>query len=491
MNQPLQPLENDLESLRATWAGALPAFGHNGAARSRADRPRADLSGVSRDVAAMSDAGLVAAADALARLMRDTEAVMASVAGEVARRSPSELGKDGLAKRQGFQNPARLVAAATGGSVSTAARMVQVGRATAERQSLTGETLPPAHPHVAAGLASGDVSVDAASVITSMLDRVGDRADPATADAVEEVLASRAKDLPFDLLLKVVRQAEARLDQDGVAPREEELRADRSLSIREDGRGMVRLTAVLDPETGASVKAAIEGLVTKMIRASHRGSAGPDCVRGDAEGTTTAATAEPVVEDDRSVPQMQADALAMIARHVLGCGRMPSAPATAVVIRTDLKALADGVGQGEIDGLTQPVSAGTIRRLAATAGLIPTVLGGDSLPLDVGRDVRLFSWAPRIALAERDGGCACCGLDVAYTEAHHIDWWRRDDGPTDLSNGALLCPPCHTRMHNDGWVIRVRDGEVWFIPPPHVDADRKSGLGGKARYALPLLDALA
>ncbi|MEO8908262.1 MAG: HNH endonuclease signature motif containing protein, partial [Microbacteriaceae bacterium] len=86
-------------------------------------------------------------------------------------------------------------------------------------------------------------------------------------------------------------------------------------------------------------------------------------------------------------------------------------------------------------------------------------------------------------------GCASCGLDIAYTEAHHIAWWKRDDGPSDLSNGVMLCPPCHTRIHNDGWMVTIRsDGQPWFTPPRFVDPDQKPRLGGKARYALPDLD---
>jgi hypothetical protein len=334
-----------------------------------------------------------------------------------------------------------------------------------------------------------------------MLDRVAGRADPDLADAVEEILTERAADLPHDLLLRMIREAEARLDADGVAPREEVMRAERSVRIREDLDGMIRLHAVLDPETGAPVKAAIEALVTSMIRGRSNGAgtpSGSDRAGSHGEGDGGSATVsdgavasavEPVVADRRTIPQLQADALSMIARHVLGCSRMPSAPATTMVVRMDLDTLTDGIGHGNIDGLMQPISAGTIRKMAATAGLIPAVFGGESLPLDLGRDNRLFSWAQRIALAERDGGCASCGLDVAYTEAHHILWWLRNVGPTDLSNGVLLCPPCHTRIHHDGWVIEIRDGQVWFIPPPHVDPDQKPRLGGKARYALPAIPA--
>jgi 5-methylcytosine-specific restriction protein A len=431
----------------------------------------------------MTDPGLLRTTDALARLARDAEALLARVAGEIARRSPTEAGKDGLAKQQGFANPAKLIATATGGAVAGAAKLVFVGQATAPRQSLTGERMPAVHPHVAAALDGGTISVDAAAAITGMLDRVAQRAEPAQADAMEKILAERAAELPFDLLLRLIRQAETRLDQDGIEPKEDELRAERSLHLREDRHGMLHLTAILDPESAAPVKVAIESIVTATIRNRRPECARPDPAAGAVDGPGA------LLVDERTVPQLQADALAMIARHVIGCGRMPSAPAMAVIVRTSLDTLTTGIGHGTIDRLDQPVSASTIRKMAATAGVIPAVLDGDSLPLDLGRDNRLFSWAQRVALGERDGGCACCGLDVRYVEAHHIDWWKRDDGPTDLTNGVLLCPPCHTRIHQDGWRIRVAEATVWFTPPPHVDPDQKPRLGGKTRYTLPTLDA--
>ena len=453
-------------------------------------------------VESMSDSGLVAVTDAVAQLIRDAQAVLARTAAEVAKRSPAELGREGLAKKRGFLNPAHLLAASTGGRASEAAKLIAVGTDTAPRRALTGETLPPAHPHVATAFAAGAISIDAADAISGMLRRVAPRADSGQADRMERVLAQRAAELPFDLLLRVIREAEARLDQDGVAPREEELRADRSLIIRQEANGMLRLTARLDPETAAPVKAVIEAIVTHDIRATRPGSGasavadstapafdGEEAARDGSAVETGGDVADgSVIPDTRSIPQMQADALAMIARHVLGCNRVPAAPATSMVVRVNLETLVDGVGHARIDGLDHPVSAGTIRRMAASAGIIPAVLGTDSLPLDLGRTARGFTPAQRIALGERDGGCANCGIAVGYTEAHHIKWWKRDAGSTDLDNGVLLCPPCHARIHQDDWDIHVTNGQVWFIPPPHIDPTRKPRLGGRARFELP--DAL-
>ncbi len=111
------------------------------------------------------------------------------------------------------------------------------------------------------------------------------------------------------------------------------------------------------------------------------------------------------------------------------------------------------------------------------------VLGRDSEVLDLGRSKRLFSPAQKYALAERDGGCAWTGCPhpPSYAQAHHIRWWDRDVGPTDLKNGILLCSQHHHRVHDDGWDISVRDNTPWFTPPAHHDPTRTPRRGGRVR----------
>ncbi|WP_232497482.1 HNH endonuclease signature motif containing protein, partial [Agromyces humatus] len=330
--------------------------------------------------------------------------------------------------------------------------------------------------HVADALEHATISVDAAAAITTMLDRVVLRADPELARVTEAALVGLAAQVPLETLQRGVREAEARLDADGVEPRDELLRQERSLTIREQGNGMVHLHARLDPESAAPIKAAIEALVTDVLR--RRDPAGERDARDPG--------AAPVVEDLRTIPQIQADALAMLAQHTLGCRTtLPPLAKTTVVVRINLDTLLDGLGHASIDGLDQPIPASTARRMAADADLIPAVLGGDSLPLDLGRAARYFTKAQRLALTERDGGCASCNQNIGYVDAHHIHWWHRDTGPTDLSNGVMLCSFCHHRIHREGWHIRATAIEVWFIPPPHIDPSRTPRLGGKARFTLP------
>ena len=475
---PLQPLERDLDALRAAWADAMPAFG-------------ALPGGAQIELEQMSDAGLVGVADLIARARRDADALLVRVGNEIARRSGPEFGDTGLAKKQGFHNAARLLAATTGGSRGEASRLIAVGAATAERQSFTGEYRPAAHPHVAAALGAGTISADAAAAVTLMLDRVGARADQALADVTEKALVDLAAVAPLDLVMRGVREAEARLDSDGVEPREDALRGERSLTMFESG-GVLHLRARLDPETGAPIKAAIEALVSEVLRQRDR-APGADAPGADVPGadgvpgTGGSACAGPVIDDDRTIPQLQADALAALARHSLGCAQTSTPLAkTTVIVRMNLETLVEGIGHATIDGLDQPVSASTARRLAADAEVIPAVLGGQRVPLDLGRAARLFTKAQRLALGERDGGCASCGQNVGYVEAHHIRWWERDAGPTDLENGVMLCSFCHHRMHRENWGIRATRDSVWFIPPPHVDPARVPRLGGRARFDLSI-----
>ncbi|MGJ9421722.1 DUF222 domain-containing protein [Aeromicrobium sp. CF3.5] len=140
-----------------------------------------------------------------------------------------------------------------------------------------------------------------------------------------------------------------------------------------------------------------------------------------------------------------------------------------VTVTLDLEALRGQLRAATLSTGTR-VSASQARQLACRARILPAVLGGTSLPLDLGRTQRLFSPTQRIALAMRDGGCVFPGCDrpPPWTEAHHITPWS-DDGPTDLSDGALLCPFHHHVVHDHGWQLRISpdDGTVELRLPGH------------------------
>ena len=410
---------------------------------------------------------LVAVNRAFGTLRRHVDAAFAPVAAEISRQSRRELGRDSLARRQGFVSPAVLISTTTGTSVPEAVRIVQVGEATAPRMSLTGERLPSKHPHVGDAVAGGRIGMTAASAIITLLDRVALRVDKQRLDEAERQLVALAPGLRPDELAKLLARAEAHLDPDGIEPRHEVLRDERSLVVQERA-GRLLVTGSFDVVTGSPVKAAIDALVGDALRRNEHAAAED--------------------RDPRSVKQLQADALADLCRHAIGCAEVPTGPSATVVVRVDLSDLQAGTGAATLDGIAQPVPASIVRRLAADAQVIPCVLGGESEILDWGRAKRLFTPAQKLAIAERDDGCVSCGAPPAWCHVHHLAWWERDGGRTDLVNGVLLCTGCHHRLHSDGWEIRI-DGDgihasVWLIPPPWIDPHRTPRLAGKSRYTL-------
>lgn len=416
---------------------------------------------------AVSPGALVAINRAFGALLRQVNAAFAPVAAEIARQSRVEFGKESLARTQGFRSPVAMIQATTGSSVGDAVKLVQVGEATAPRTSVDGDEAPAPHPHVAAAVSAGDLSVMSASAIVSLLDRLERSVDPAARDGAERQLCERAPGLRSDELARLLASAEIQLDPGGVAGRHEEHRSRRSLTMHERD-GMLHLTGQFDVETGAPIKTAIDAIVTGVLQRNEH--------------------ADDATHDDRSLRQMRADALSDLCGHALGCTEVLTAATTTVVVRMTLEELEKGIGVARIDGMHAPLPAGALRRLASDLQVLPCVLGGDSEILNWGRRRRLFSPAQKLALVERDGGCAQCGAPPTWTHVHHIAWWNRDSGPTDLSNGVLLCTGCHHRLHSDGWDIRIEGtgvaARVWFIPPPWIDPDRAPRLGGVSTYAL-------
>lgn len=429
------------------------------------------------DVERMSDSGLLRAVDAAFDVKRQADALIARLAGQVEMRSRSSLGPDGMAKQNGNPNAMSLIAERGLISDAEASRLCRVGAATAEQIDLLGERMPAAYPLVAAALDTGAIPVDSAGWIVSKLDQATPRADRADLDEAERALVEFAGEHPADMVRKFAIRWRDALDADGIEPREEALIALRSVRRSTRANGMKRYILDLDAVSAAYIDAAIDAEVRAAIRE----------VRFEANGSPDGCDdVNDASLDPRTIAQMGADAIVDLARHGIGCTDS-SAPLqrTTIVVRMSEEALRTGLGEAQIDGSDEPISAGTARRLAAEGGIIPVVLGGKSEVLDFGATKRLFSRAQRIALAERDDGCAWanCKRPPSHAEAHHIEWWSVRKW-TNLLNGVLLCSCHHHRVHRDGWQIQVVDNVVWFIPPSSVDIYRKPRRGGR----LPFLE---
>ncbi len=137
-----------------------------------------------------------------------------------------------------------------------------------------------------------------------------------------------------------------------------------------------------------------------------------------------------------------------------------------VLVTLDLGALLTGLGAAGLDtGVA--ITAGEARRLACNAGLVPAVLDGDSLPLDLGRSRRLHSRTQRRALALLHHTCAVagCSRPFAWCEIHHHRLSWHHGGPTDLDNALPLCGHHHRRAHDTHFHLRQRPDGEWTLRP--------------------------
>ncbi|MEO1057010.1 MAG: HNH endonuclease [Actinomycetota bacterium] len=211
--------------------------------------------------------------------------------------------------------------------------------------------------------------------------------------------------------------------------------------------GMHHIHAELDPERAAKVTAAINR-TANSIRSTLPAN------------------------ETRSWRELEVDGyVTAITNRANGSAGSSSGPALAeILVLVDYQTLINGLhehGIAEtIDGVQLPVSA--IRRMCCDADIIPTVLDSDGRVLDVGRAKRTATTEQRQALAAMHGTCAHphCNMPFDSCRIHHVDWWSRDLGPTDLDNLIPLCEHHHHQVHEGGWQLTMTPDRIatWTRP---------------------------
>ncbi|MBA4247007.1 MAG: hypothetical protein C0444_01750 [Microbacterium sp.] len=471
---------------RADVTFDVPGLGTGLSARSL-DVPSLDVPSLARyeraTVEQLSDDSLLAQQAQLAELRRRTDTNLAILAGEIARRSHHSLGHDGLAQRLGSRTAQHLVQHLTGSSSHDAAALVRVGAMLAgtsvgvgSAQGSLGADSSGGQPAaaapwlepVAAAVASSRLSVEAADVIARALGQPDAHVTAAQLGAAATQLVAESVLLTLEQLTVRSRQARALFDLEGqpekVAEREQALRDRRYLYLTRQADGMTRLSGLLDPESAALVRDAVDDATSP-----RRG--GPRFVSaGERE------RAERITRDTRTTEQLALDALIELVR--IGGDVAPTevigtrSPAVQVIVaERDLRA---GHGLARIEGQTEPVSIHTAHRHGCSTGVIPVVIDPRGDVVELGREARLFTRRQRIALAARDGGCRFPGCErpPSWTEAHHIVPWS-EGGATDLAHGVLLCRHHHLLLHNNGWRFEREHGELVLIPPPSIDPEQR------------------
>jgi hypothetical protein len=266
------------------------------------------------------------------------------------------------------------------------------------------------------------------------------------------------------------------LHDHGVALLERQRRASTMSRWPDRSSGMWNLRLTLDPERGAAIDAAIEqGVQRRRALASSEASGFTELEIDTVVELLTRSVRHDRAEGDSSCSSTS-------------CSSTRPLPEISVLI--DFGTLASGVfTEGsvcETAGLGgAPLPPDTVRRLACDAAIIPVVLGGAGVPIDVGRSARLATEAQRRALRALHPTCAHPDCTRAFDRCriHHVVPWERG-GPSDLGNLLPLCWEHHRLVHEGGWSLTIDadrcttwrrpDGTLWYVGPVHDDRTREA-----------------
>lgn len=404
------------------------------------------------DLGALTDAQLVQMQRDFGAARQALDVLQAELSGHVATRAQASPGPGGIARRAGFKSPKHMIAETLGTTGGEAQRLLDAGKVLSRPDA--GASPAPRFPLASAALRGGQITVEKFTVIASAMERLR------VGEAAERQFVELARRLKIWDLKRVCEREVLMGDPDSLEARDRRLHELRTLNLCDLADGMTRVEGLLDPASAAHLRAWLE----KQVKAAFQ-------AKRETPG------------DERTAEQIRVDALAMLAHHAMDCDSPGTGVKTTLIVRVNLEDLERRVGAATCDSVGTVFSVKTALAMAVDLQVVPMVMGGGSVPLDVGYAKRLATPYQKLALLERDGGCAWCHAPGSYCDAHHITGWQQR-GPTNLDNLVMLCVSCHHQLHFGGWLIEVEQGVVWFTPPPEVDPQQVRRKGGLADLRL-------
>ena len=166
--------------------------------------------------------------------------------------------------------------------------------------------------------------------------------------------------------------------------------------------------------------------------------------------------------------QRLADALVSLVRTPRSTDERSAQSPYVVVAHVPLRTLTDEdselAGELEQRGLIDAVVA---QRLACDATVVVALDDDVGHTMYEGRARRDPTPTQRRELWRRDRHCRFPGCTNAiFVNPHHLRWWKRDRGKTDLDNLALLCEHHHHLVHTRAWRLEGdASGELSFVGP--------------------------
>lgn len=439
-------------------------------------------------IGALPDEAVLRVISTASALVRAAESLRIAACGVVAARSTPTDGHRGLAQSRGHRSPAALIQELTGATRAEATRQVRVGASITVRPGavdagsidaggdplegapcadvrpwhavlgdslLTGALTGAQHDAILRGLGDPPTSGE-----TGLSKVETERAARAARDAWATAASQFVDEAPLrtvEELAQGARTVRDLLDPVGAQRRFDERFEGRSFRMWTDVAGTRHASVAFDDD-GAAWMAAI---IDTALR-PRRG--GPRFV-----DATEAARAAQLGDDPRTNDQLAYD----LVLDTLRAGSLADAETVFGTRQAGIRVVVsadslDTARSGDpavavLEGSDVSVPGWLAGTRACDSGSTECTLDAAGNPLDLGREMRLYSARQRLALAIRDGGCRWHGCDrpASYCEAHHIDPYAQG-GRTDIDRGILLCRFHHMQLHHGRWRI-TRDGNDDFV----------------------------
>ena len=316
----------------------------------------------------------------------------------------------------------------------------------AERISRRAEAMG-SLPAMSGQLGKGRIGVEHADTLVDAVRRLDDNGRTVLQSLDEELATAAAASTPAQFRRYVERVVDQLAADQGLERAARQRDATSLTKGINSETGMYWLRADFDPESGARLFRAIDAQTAALSKAT------------DAASTSASSS-------DRS--NLAARALVGLATSSNRTTRPGRVELLALV---DLDTLVSGLRDHSVcefdDGTDIPVA--TMRRLACDAHILPVVLGGDGVALDVGRSRRLATEDQRRALRAmyRTCGIGTCDVPFDRCEIHHVDEWGAHEGDTNLDRLIPSCSRHHHLVHEGGWQLELdRDTRELTITLP-------------------------
>ena len=371
----------------------------------------------------------------------------------------ARLAQGSLYTRAGHRSPAEFLAATTGDSLGEAKGLIRLGEALATQ------------PELAESFMAGKLSQRRAARVSDAV-----KVNPAKE---AELVGSAESDSEATLFERCQRAKAEGRSKEAEARHFQKLHDDRRCRTRTDDDGAFCLQAVLAPEVGAEVLAALEAQTDRQFKKARTDGRfeTPDAYRADALVALVTGRGFLGSKGGGSGPAP---------------GRRPPDPRATVSVVVDLEALRRGtVGDGErceIPGVG-PVSIDHARELLGSAMVELLIAKGTDVTTvySAGRQVPR---RVRSALLLRDPRCVVphCDARLGLENDHWVTDFAKG-GLTALDNLARICRRHHLdRTHRGFELTRSPAGWVWTAPEHPITPKRprpKGGPRGGARGGVP------